>query len=214
MIVTNYYLIGNFTLSSSWIAIIVAFAVAYSLVRMLFNAQSANRFADQFFIVLIIWKLSVVVTDAPLILQAPMSVIYFNGGLFGFCLGIIYVFVKLWMNIRRGNVTKEQLDSMMYGVILMQAFYQVGMASLNDGPLYARLATIVIFLALLLLTVWRIRKKTAVSNQEPLLFAAAHLFAASFQPAGYWNGALLITLLIVGFWMLVDYLTEKGIRRK
>ncbi|MBB4824497.1 hypothetical protein HNO89_001719 [Sporosarcina luteola] len=213
MNVTTYYLIGNFTISSSWIAIIMAFGVAYSLVRIFFNAQLANRWADQFFTILIIWKLSVLVTHAPMILHAPMTIIYFNGGLFGFCLGIAYVYGKLWVNHWRGTVSKEQLDSILYGVVFMQSIYQVVMAALNEGQLYARLATILLCLAMLLLAVWRVTKKTALGNQEPLLFAAVHLFVASFQPDGLWNGALFSTWFIVSLWMLLDYRREHSKRK-
>ncbi|GKV57921.1 hypothetical protein NCCP2222_38680 [Sporosarcina sp. NCCP-2222] len=210
MIVNKYFLIGNITVPSSWIALIVAFIVAYSLVRILFKAKSANKWADQFFTILVIWKLSVVVTHASLIMKTPMSIIYFNGGLFGFCLGVAYVFSRSWMDQRRGNITKEQWDSLLYGAVFTLSTYQAGMAVLNDGPIYVSVTTVVLFTALLLLAIWRFTKKKEIGNQEPLLLAAVHLFAASFQPAGLWNGALLVTLLIVGFWMLIDYRMEHG----
>lgn len=210
MLVNKYYLIGKITVPSSWIALIVAFIVAYSLVRILFKAKSANKWADQFFTILVIWKLSVVVTHASLIIKTPMAIVYFNGGLVGFCLGIAYLFIRGWMDQRRGSLMKERWDSLLYGAVFTLSTYQVGMAVLNDGPIYVRVATVILFTVLLLLAIWRFTKKKEIGNQEPVLLAAVHLFAASFQPAGVWNGALLVTLLIVGFWMLINSRMEHG----
>ena len=79
MSVTDYFQIGNLSVPSSWIAFIVAAIFAYGAVRARFGKRHAEVMADTFFIVVIVWKLSVLLTDFGSVLRSPLAVIYRDG---------------------------------------------------------------------------------------------------------------------------------------
>ena len=43
---------------------------------------------DAFFYLVIVWKLSIVLTDFDSVLRSPLAIIYFHGGVVGFYLGL------------------------------------------------------------------------------------------------------------------------------
>lgn len=90
MAVTHFFQIGHLSVPSSWIAFIVGVVLAYVAVRVRFGKLHSERVADAFFTLVLVWKLSVVVTDFGSILRSPLALIYFDGGTVGFFLGLLF----------------------------------------------------------------------------------------------------------------------------
>ena len=88
MAVTKMFIIGSLTVPSTWIALITAFVVAYSAVRIRIGKYTADILLDAVFYFIIVWKLSVIFTNFNTVIKSPLSIIYFDGGILGFYLGL------------------------------------------------------------------------------------------------------------------------------
>lgn len=201
MTVTKLFLIGNFTAPSTWIAIIIAFLLSYIAIRLKFGKQPANRFGDAIFYVIIIWKLSVILTDFKIVINAPFALLYFNGGIIGFLLGLAFVAIRTWLDWRKSRIDKGTLVALFIGAVSVQAVFQVMMVLLNEGSLFARVGTAAIFIGLLLFIWKNVELTESHIVQLSLLFIAAHVFVAAIQPKGLLNPPLLVTVLIGLFFM-------------
>ena len=196
MTVTNFFLIGNFTAPSTWIALIIAFMLSYIAIRMKFGKQHATRFGDAIFYLILIWKLSVIITDFKIVINVPWAILFFNGGFVGFILGLIFIAFRTWLDWRKDRIDRDGLVALFLGSISVQAIFQIMMVFLNEGSMFASIGTVVIFLGLLIF-VWRdVQSSGAHMIQLSLLFMASHLFVATIQPKGLMNPPLLVTFLI------------------
>lgn len=207
MLVTKLYLIGNITVPSNYLALIVAFILAYSVIRLRLGKVPATLFSDAVFYVLIIWKLSVILTDFSTVIRAPISIVYFNGGFTGFCLGLLFVAGRIWLDWNRGKVDTNSLIALFTGVVTVQAIFQVMMVLLNKGSLIAGIGTVVIFIALTIF-VWRSELTEDHITLISMLFMAVHIFVAAIQPKGFLNPPLFITLMIGVFFIAIFKLAK------
>lgn len=214
MPVTNLFLIGSFTVPSTWIALIAAFILAYIAVRLKFGKVPAVRFGDAVFYVIIIWKLSVILTDFKTVIHSLLAIVYFNGGFVGFILGMVFVIGKTWYDWKKGRLGMEVLAVLFTSAVLVQTVFQVMMTVLNEGSLFVRIGTAVIFIGLAIV-VWVYNGRSVVA-QFPLLFMAAHIFVASIQPKGLMNPSLFVTILVSLFFIAIfrnqsmNIQTERG----
>jgi hypothetical protein len=208
MPVTHYYIIGKLSVSSSWIALIVAFVIAYSAVRVRYGKKHAEILSDAFFYLIIVWKLSVLITDFSSVIRSPMSLIYFDGGVVGFYLGLVFIAGKLLLDRKKGRLAGDGLCALFTGAVIVQAVYQVMMVFLNDGELFAQVGTVITF-ALFVLFYWL---KSDGSIQFIGLFVAVHVFVASLQPAGLVGTPFVTTLLIGCFFAVVLVLDRRNSR--
>lgn len=205
MSVTKYFIIGTLTAPSSWIAIMTAFAVAYSAVRIRFGKSVSEVFADSIFYFIIVWKLSVVITDFSNVIRSPLNIIYFNGGLTGFYLGLVVAAVRVLFEIKKRHFATESVASLFAGTVIIQAIYQVMMVVLNEGDVIAQIVTVSIF-TLFTIFVWlNIGKSGIWPFQLILLFMAVHLFVAAFQPKGLVGTPLIATMLTALFFAFLLY---------
>ncbi|WP_339251313.1 hypothetical protein NSQ43_14455 [Sporosarcina sp. FSL W8-0480] len=207
MVVTKLYLIGNMTVPSNYLALIVAFILAYSVIRLKLGKVPASLFSDSVFYMLIIWKLSVILTDFSTVIRAPISIIYFNGGFTGFSLGLLFVAGRIWFDWNRRKVDTKSLLALFIGAVTVQALFQVMMVLLNKGSLIAGIGTIVIFIALTIF-VWRTELAEEHIALVSVLFMATHIFVAAIQPKGLLNPPLFITLMIGMFFILIFKFTK------
>lgn len=204
MFVTKLFLVGKVTVLSSWIALIFAFIAAYVAVRKRFGKQCADVLLDGVFYFVLVWKLSVLITDFNIVIKWPLSIIYFHGGRTGVYLGLLAACVVVYRSVKKKRLRKEAQLGLFFGVVLIQAVYQVLMALMNDNPLAAEWITVILF-AVFALFVWVVIKRPDSSLiQLALLFMAMHVFVASFQPAGVMDTAVGATGLISLFFILLQ----------
>ncbi|WP_050182237.1 hypothetical protein [Domibacillus robiginosus] len=90
--------IANLTLPVQHPAIVIALFGAWLYARIQYGKSFADQFSNAAFLFVIVWKLSIILFQFQLVLQAPMSIVYFNGGIYGFWLGLaaalLYTYVK------------------------------------------------------------------------------------------------------------------------
>lgn len=209
MFVTKYFLIGKVSVASSWIALILSFVVAYGIVRMKYGKSSANLLGDAIFYFIIVWKLSVLITDFKTVLQFPLSIIYFNGGTVGVFLGIIAAAIKVYLEMINKRLSNERFISLLLGMMTIQSMYQIFIAIFNDGPLLVRLVTIISFSAFILTILLFIDQLEEIPLQFILLMIGLHLFTSALQPAGFMQTPMFIALGVGGFMMIVSATKDK-----
>lgn len=203
MPVTNYYQIANVTIPSTWIAIIVACIAAYIGIRMQFGKRHAERFGDSVFYIIIIWKLSVIITDFNTVIHAPISIVYFNGGFTGFCLGLAFVAFRIVIDANKGRIDRQGLAVLFTGAVMASAVFQLMMSVLNSGSIFVKSITIAIFLAVAVYVWISIVKEGGQFVQLALLVMAAHTFVAAVQPKGILQPAHIATLAISLFFTIM-----------
>ncbi|OAH54651.1 MULTISPECIES: hypothetical protein [Bacillaceae] len=90
--------IANVTMPVQQLAAIIALFGAWLYVRIQYGKSFADRFGNTAFLFVIVWKFSIILFQFPLVLQAPISILYFNGGTYGFWLGLavalLYAYIK------------------------------------------------------------------------------------------------------------------------
>ncbi|OXS58485.1 hypothetical protein B0G93_11429 [Bacillus sp. V-88] len=93
----RWYTIGSFTFPSTWGAIIASFILTF-LFLYFWNRKASDWYSNGIFYFLVIWKLSVIVVDFHNVIEHPITILYFNGGRWGYWLGLLslllYIFVK------------------------------------------------------------------------------------------------------------------------
>ena len=123
MIVTNFYFVGNVTLASSWIALIIAFVVAYIAIRFRFGKEISGVLVDSIFYFVLVWKLSVIVTDFGNVIKSPLSIIYFNGGTIGFYLALLAVGITLLIESKKKKLHRiDRLALFISFVVILAPF--------------------------------------------------------------------------------------------
>lgn len=216
MPVTDYFLLWKVTVPSSWIAAIIGFVLAWLAVKTKFGKPVADIVVDALFTTIIVWKLSVIVTDFETVRRAPMAILYFNGGIFGFLAGILIA--ALFILFSRKPNPPNVSQGLMLGIISAQAGYQVMMALLNDGTLVTKVITIVLFAAIAALAFIHAGNESVPVIYTAGLFVAAHAFIAALQPAGFTGIPIAATvvasiLVVIIAWSFTQVkVTDGGIR--
>lgn len=203
MPVTTYFIIGNLSVPSSWIALMTAFVVAYSAVRIRYGKKHAETIGDAFFSLVIVWKLSIVLTDFDSVLRSPLAIVYFHGGVVGFYLGLLVIAGKTLWGIKRGRLDTNGFRALFTGAVLVQVVYQVLMVLLNEGEMIAQVVTVVVF-GLFAVFFWMNSGKT--DNwpvQLTLVFIVVHVFVAAVQPDEFIQTPLISTVVMGLFFVIV-----------
>lgn len=195
MPVTQYYPIGSITMPSSWIAFIAGFIITYLFIRLYFGKVQGERIGDLFFYVVIIWKLSVILTDFSMVMKNPLSILYFHGGAFGWILGLVVAGVLLLRRVYKEKWKRIDKWSLLLALICWQAVYQIAMTFLNEGSLVVKSATILLFAAVFALSWWSEQKKVNTVSELAGVLIAVHFFVSAIQ-GNLLNTAFITTIFI------------------
>lgn len=209
MFVTKYFLIGKVSVASSWVALILSFIVAYAVVRVKYGKSSAVLLGDSLFYFIIVWKLSVLVTDFKTVLQFPLSIIYFNGGTVGIFLGMGAAAIKIMLEMKNKGLSHERFYSLLVGLITILSMYQILIALFNEGPLLIRFVTVILFSAFILMILVFLNQLKEIPLQFILLMIGLHLFISALQPAGLMQTPMFVALTIGGFMMIISFIKDQ-----
>ncbi|WP_342538851.1 hypothetical protein MKY15_02340 [Sporosarcina sp. FSL K6-1540] len=203
MPVTSFFTIGSLSVPSSWIALMVAFVVAYSAVRFRFGKKQAEIIGDAFFYLVIVWKLSIVLTDFNSVLRSPLAIVYFHGGAVGFYLGLLFIVGKTLWDMKKGRLDANGFRALFTGAVLVQVVYQVIMVLLNEGEMITQVVTVVVF-GLFAVFFWmNSGKADNWPVQLALVFMAVHVFVAAVQPDEFIQTPLITTVVMGLFFVIV-----------
>ncbi|WOV85047.1 hypothetical protein PGH26_03720 [Sporosarcina jeotgali] len=203
MPVTDYFLLWKVTVPSSWIAAVIGFILAWLAVKMKFGKPVADLFIDALFTTIIVWKLSVIVTDFETVRRAPLAILYFNGGTFGFLAGLVVAAVVILLSRKPKPPMMSQ--GLLLGIVTAQAGYQVMMALLNESAFLIEGITIVVFGMLAVLSFVHAQNERIPIVYGAGLFVAAHAFIGALQPVGFTGIPFTATVLACILAVLVTW---------
>lgn len=208
MMETTFIMIGKTTVPTTWIALIVAFVVAYGVVRMQYGKKIAEILVDAVFYFIIVWKLSVVITDFETVIKSPWSIVYFHGGVIGFYIGLFVAAIRVLYEVRKVEMNRFDRTALFVGFVVIQAMYQVVMVVLNTADVLVQVVTGFGFVFLtLVVSLRRVRRHVSLF-QLVLLFMAGHFFIGAFQPAGIFGTSVIATFIAGLFFMYLFRGTE------
>jgi hypothetical protein len=195
--ITNWFIIKSLTIPSSWLAIILAILITGIIVWRKFGKASEEWFSDTAILFLLVWKFSVVITDFGMIIDSPLSILYFNGGSVGVYLGLSAALLKLLWHFRKKNWPESELVALLFSMVMLQSLYQLFMVLFNESVLWVKIVTIVLFAGLATLTWMKLAVSQIWQIQISTLFLFTHIFVALIQPQGILQTPLIFTLLFV-----------------
>lgn len=203
------YMIGSITVPSSWIALAVAFVVAFTVVRIRSGKLAADVFSDALFYFIIVWKLSVILTNFETVIKSPLSIIYFNGGLVGFYLGLAVAGARIILEIRK-NYSVERFVALFVGAVSVQIVYQILMVVMNPGDWLVNIVTVGLFLGFGILVWLNAHKSRGWAIQLTMLWIAVHVFIAAFQEEGVMGTPVIATICMGVFFAICLYFKRES----
>lgn len=207
--VTEWFIIKSLTVPSSWVAVLLALILTGIVVWRVFGKETEDWYSDAAILFLLVWKLSVVVTDFDMIMDSPLSILYFNGGETGLYLGVIAAMGRLFWQLRRKGWPERELVAMLIAMVMVQSLYQLFMVLLNEAEMWQKILTVLVFVGLTMLT-WQKAKLSSVWRiQLTILFLAGHLFVSILQPRGFVQTPLFVTGLFVLCSVAIYVVTHK-----
>lgn len=207
----HYFLIGNATIPSTWVALVAGFIVSYLAVRFRFGKVIADTLVDAIFYFILIWKLSVIVTQFGNVIKSPLSILYFNGGRVGVILGLLGASIKIISEMNKKQLNQKCVEALFLGVVITQAVYQVIFVLVNETTILVQLVTIMSFVFFTLFVWLTIEKETYNSIQLPILFIAVHFFVTAFQSTSLFN-SLTITFISLFFIFIGSWRKKQDIK--
>lgn len=210
MTVSKLFIIGNATIPSSWVALVIAITITYLVIRIRYGKYISEVLVDSIFYFVIVWKLSVILTDFNNVIKSPLNIIYFNGGQIGFYLGLLAGMVTIVIELKKNRMHMFDKQALFLGYITIQSLFQISMVILNEGPKIAELVTSIMF-TLVTIFIWMsINKVENARIQFALLFIAGHFFTSLFQPASYINNSFFTTILVMIFIIIFLGQSDRG----
>ncbi|WP_019414440.1 hypothetical protein [Paenisporosarcina sp. TG20] len=208
MPVTEWFIIKSLTVPSSWIAVLLAILITGLVLWRKFGKTTEVWFSDAVILVLLVWKLSVIITDFKMILNSPLSILYFNGGNIGLYLGLLVALARLLYQFKKKGWPVSELVAMIIALVMVQSLYQFLMVLLNEAALWQKIITVVIFLGITILSWLKVAESSVWRIQLIILFLCAHIFVAVIQPEGIVQTPLFITGLFVIAAVMVYFATN------
>lgn len=98
--ILSHIQIGNITISVIWVAVFIAFLIA-SLILRFFRKSGGDWLWNGFFLYFLVWKLSYGLFNLSFVLENPISLLYFDGGIKGHFLGLLLLGGYLFFVIRK-----------------------------------------------------------------------------------------------------------------
>lgn len=126
----------------------------------------------------------------------PFALLYFNGGTVGVLLAAIAVSLQLLWKKQKLQFDSIGASAYSWAIILTQSIYQWLVVLLNVNPTNSEIITLAVLSVLTILILWKI----SAIDHALLVYTSGLIIVASFQPLGFWQPAVGISviLLIVG----------------
>lgn len=195
--VTDWFIIKSLTVPTSWVAVLLALLITGIILWRTFGKDTEDWYSDAAILFLLVWKLSVVITDFDMLLDSPLSILYFNGGETGLYLGLFAALIRLFWQLRRKEWPERELVAMLIALVMVQSLYQFIMVLLNEAALWQKIITLVLFAGIAILTWLKASTSSVWRIQLTILFLGVHIFVAFIQPDGLIQTPLFVTGLFV-----------------
>lgn len=214
MPVTQWFIIKSLTVPSSWITLLAAFILTGLIVRKRFGKQATDLYSDVVILWILVWKLSVIVTDFDMIIESPMMILYFNGGDVGIYLGLATAFIRTWIALKKNGFSVKETEMVFLSIIVIQCIYQLLMVFLNDGTNWQGILTIFIFTVIAFAVLYFSSKGTLWRLQLVVIMALVMILAGVIQPEGMLQTPVIATIVSIAAIFPLLLTQFKNLQRK
>lgn len=196
----SYVPIFHLTVPAVWVSVLVAAAAASLLLRVMALEKAGDWYWNAVALYIITWKLSYIPFNFEHFLAMPLSLLYFNGGLYGHLLAVFLTALYL----RFAKIRSDAARQAPYAWLLFFLSYQTALQSFEGNMSHAALHGLLLVLGIASVRFLSGRDDVPV----PLLLASlmmVELFIlSSFGPLFTWQN-----LTFVGFSAFTLYLHSR-----
>lgn len=214
MPVTQWFIIKSLTVPSSWIALLAAFILTGLIVRKRFGKLEADLYSDVVILWILVWKLSVIITDFELVIDSPMMILYFNGGDLGIYLGLAAAFIRTWIALKKNGYSVKDTEMVLLSFILIQCIYQLLMVFLNDGTNGQGILTLFIFTVMAFAVLYFSSKGMLWRIQLAVIMVLFMILAGVIQPEGMLQTPVIATIVSIAAIFPLLLTQFKNLQRK
>ncbi|MFM9535342.1 hypothetical protein [Lysinibacillus sp. IITD104] len=201
MINTEWYSIRTLTLPATAVALLITFFIVWLILRLQFSKRLSELYSDAIFTFIIVWKLSLLVTDFRTVISNPITLLYFNGGTMGVYLGVIVASLQIWRKRQRLQLEEQEMLAGSWAIILTQSIYQMLAVLLNDNNTSSEVITLAVLSVVTLLILW----KLIAVKQALFLYTLSYLIVAFLQPLGIWQTAVAVSLILLSLGLIIQH---------
>lgn len=187
----SYVPILHLTVPAVWVSVLLAAAAASLLMRAATGHKPGEWYWNALALYILTWKLSYIVFNLQHFLDMPLSILYFNGGLYGHLLAIALLLAYLAVARQKHAALAEQApNAWLLFFLAYQSILQLFEGQLTQALLQASL------LAAAVVSIRLLAKRPDVPNGLLLaaFFTVELLILSAFGPLLTWQNATLIVL--------------------
>jgi len=193
LINTEWYSIRTLTLPATAVALLVTFFIVWLILRLQFSKKWSELYSDAIFTFIIVWKLSLLVTDFKTVVNNPITLLYFNGGTMGVLLGVIVASLQIWRKRQSLQLEEKEIIAGSWAIILTQSIYQMLAVLLNDNNISSEVITLAVLSVVTLVILWRL----VAGKQALILYTISYLIVAILQPLGIGQTAVGVSVILL-----------------
>lgn len=190
----SYVPIFHLTVPAVWIAVLLAAAVANLLMRVAVNQKMGDWYWNALAFYILVWKLSYIVFHWQYFLDMPLSLLYFNGGLYGHLFATAFVIGYLLLAQRKQTAMAEQAAA---AWLLFFLAYQSILQFLEAQWVQAAFQTLLFIVAIVSIRLLRTRQDVPSGLLFGALLTMELLILSTFGPLWTWQNATLAAVVAV-----------------
>ncbi|WP_231505661.1 TlpA disulfide reductase family protein [Bacillus sp. EB01] len=136
--------IGSFTFMTKWVVLGISFIIGLTLLKLWLLRTQKNETGKRLFdlafnsvfLGLLIWKGSLLLFEPKLIIESPMSLLYFHGGTWGIILGTLGAFMYFWFKARKLKLPNRMIlhSTLVFAIAAMSGSYLMNFILNKDIP--------------------------------------------------------------------------------
>ena len=201
MINTEWYSIRTLTLPATAVALLITFFIVWLILRLQFSKKWSELYSDAIFTFIIVWKLSLLVTDFKTVVNNPITLLYFNGGTMGVLLGAIVASLQIWRKRQSLQLEEQEMIAGSWAIILTQSIYQMLAVLFNDNNISSEVITLAVLSVVTLVILWRL----VAVKQALILYTISYLIVAIFQTLGIGQTAVAVSVILLCLGLTIQH---------
>ena len=179
------------TVQASWVAIVSAILITSLFLYVRKEKVIADWYSNAVFLFILTWKLSVILFQFKMAISHPLTLLYFNGGMKGYWLGIaaigIYTFFKL-----------KRTSSVIIPWILTAAMYEFISKILGESHLWLTISQLTVNMVFL---VFVIRSKGQLPWRIQLLILFTFIQGFIYSISGELLSVPMVTYVVIAIFL-------------
>ena len=202
----TYVPIFHLTVPAVWIAVLLGAAAASLIMRFVLRNKTGEWYGNAITLYILVWKFSYILFNFDYFIDMPLSILYFNGGLYGHLLGLALVIGYLVLAQKKHADLARQAP---FAWLLFFLSYQTILQSLENNGMEAVLHASLLVVSILAIRLLVKRADVPTGLLLVLLFTFELLISSLFAPLLSWQNATVLLLAAVTIAMYMRF-EKKG----